>query len=126
MHLEKGSIITVQNNIFYGMNCAISNGGGTVTANSNLSFGLAVVCGSVCSVTGDPKLSQSSSPKYQLTDSTSAAYLAGSNLKALNVGGLLFDQLDVPRPATGAWTMGAYESSVPLPVPPKNLQAVAQ
>lgn len=128
VHLEMGSVVTVKNNIFDGMNCAISNGGGTVTASSNLGFGLAASCGSACSVTGDPKLSLTTSPKYQLTDATSAAYLTGSNFGSLNMTGLLLDQLRVPRPAAGAgpWTMGAFESSGPPPNPPRTLQAVVQ
>ncbi len=129
MHLEMGSIVTAKNNIFKGMNCAISNGGGTITASSNLGYGLAVSCGSACSASGDPKLDLSSSPKYQLTDATSAAYLTGANFASLSVAGLLVDQLGVPRPLTGAWTIGAYESAGPqgsLPNPPNNLQAAVQ
>lgn len=127
MHLEAGSVITVENNIFDGMNCAIDNGGGTVASSSNLGFGLAVACGSACSVSGDPQLSLSSSPEYQLSGSSSAAYQTGTNLTTLGISGLDVDHLGISRPSTGNWDMGAFEYSgdpPSQPNPPGNLQAV--
>jgi hypothetical protein len=128
IHLEAGSIITVKNNIFNGMNCAIANGGGTVAASSNLGYGLASACGSVCSVGGNPNLNFSSSPEYQLSNTSSAAYQTGTNLSVLGITALGLDQLGVSRPPTGNWDMGAFEYSSSggsqVPNPPSGLQAV--
>jgi hypothetical protein len=128
IHLEAGSIITVKNNIFNGMSCAIANGSGTVAASSNLGYGLAVACGSACSVSGNPNLDLSSSPAYQLTNTASAAYQSGGNLTLLGILSLDVAQLNVSRPAVGNWDMGAFEyggsSGQNPPNPPSSLQAV--
>jgi hypothetical protein len=127
IHLEAGSVITVKNNIFDGMNCAIANGSGTVVASSNLGYGLAAACGSACSASGNPNLDLSSSPAYQLTNTASAAYQAGGNLTVLGILSLDIAQLGVSRPALGNWDMGAFEyggsSSGTPPNPPTSLQA---
>jgi len=130
IHCEAGSIVSAKNNIFNGMYGAISNGGCTVTASSNLSYGLSASCGAACTTTANPLLDLTSSPPYQLTSTSSAAYQAGANLTSLGIAALDADQLGVVRPSSGLWSMGAYESLASSqgsqPVPPTGLQAVVQ
>jgi hypothetical protein len=62
------------------------------------------------STSGDPLLNASSSPPYQLSNTSSAANRAASNLTSLcsKVSALCSDYSGSPRPSTGAWDMGAY------------------
>jgi hypothetical protein len=129
IHLEAGSVITVKNNIFSGMSCAIANGSGTVNASSNLGYGLATACGSPCAASGNPDLNMASSPEFQLMNNASAAYDTGTNLTLLGIAALNTDQLGVGRPAVGNWDLGAFQygtSSGTQPNPPANLQATLQ
>ena len=107
-HSEAGSIITLQNNIFDGMNAAFVNAGGTATANNNLGFGLASACGSPCNQSGNPLLNTGSVPPYQLTSTSSGAYQTGLNLFG-TITALNSDALGVLRPSSGPWDMGAFE-----------------
>jgi hypothetical protein len=108
-HCEAGSVVTFQNNILDGMNQGLVQGGcGTVTANTNLGFGLAVACGAPCSQTGNPLLNTGSVPPYQLTSTSSAAYQHGLNLFG-TITAMNSDALGVLRPSSGSWDMGAFE-----------------
>lgn len=111
MHLEAGSVITVRNNIFAGMNCAISNSGGTVTADTNLGYSLTTSCGSACSSSGNPLLNIASSPPYQLQSGSAAVGIA-ANLTSLGIAGLDNDALGNARPSGSTpWDMGAFNGN---------------
>ena len=77
----------------------------------------------------NPELNPGSNPPYQLTSSSSAAWQKGMNLSAYcaTVPAACFDKLGNPRPATGPWDIGAYESSqastADSPQPPTNVAA---
>lgn len=57
-----------------------------------------------------PNLNASSTPAYQLTAASGAAYRTGVNLTSVcsTVAALCTDANGVPRPSTGAWDMGAF------------------
>ena len=66
------------------------------------------------STLSDPMLNASSVPPYQLNSSASSAWGTGTNLTLLVCGTVpaaCFDAAGTPRPATGPWDMGAFESS---------------
>jgi hypothetical protein len=79
------------------------------------------------SVTANPSLNPGTNPPYQLASSSSAAWQKGMNLSAYcaTVPAACFDKLGNPRPATGPWDIGAYESSQSStgdkPQPPTNV-----
>jgi uncharacterized repeat protein (TIGR02543 family) len=63
------------------------------------------------SILTNPNLNSSSSPPYQLTNSSSPAYRTGTNLTSAwgtTYPEILTDAAGNPRPSTGAWDMGAY------------------
>jgi hypothetical protein len=62
------------------------------------------------SINTNPNLNASSTPPYQLTNSSSPAYRTGTNLTSYcsTVPALCYDATGVARPAVGAWDMGAY------------------
>jgi hypothetical protein len=109
IHCEAGSVITGKNNIFDGMNQAFA-GSCTLTASSNVGYGLNVACGSPCSVSGNPLLNTSSSPPYQLQGGSSAIG-AGANLHSLGYAALNVDALGNARPTSGAWDAGAFNGT---------------
>ncbi|HXN73040.1 MAG TPA: choice-of-anchor D domain-containing protein [Candidatus Acidoferrales bacterium] len=62
----------------------------------------------------NPQLNASSTPPYQLTNSTSSAWATGKNLTSLVCGTVpaaCFDAAGVARPTSGPWDIGAFESS---------------
>jgi hypothetical protein len=79
------------------------------------------------STTANPSLNPGSNPPYQLMSSSSAAWQKGMNLSAYcaTVPAACFDKAGVPRPATGPWDIGAFQSSQAstsnAPQPPANL-----
>jgi hypothetical protein len=67
---------------------------------------------------GNPLLNASSSPPFQLTSNASTAWQSGKNLTSIctgqpnpGLGALCSDYSGTPRPTTGAWDMGAFETS---------------
>jgi hypothetical protein len=83
------------------------------------------------STNGNPLLSAGTTPPYQLSSTSSAAYQKGTNLTSYCsvVPALCTDAAGNARPATGAWDMGAYQYSTAsksggAPNPPTALNAV--
>lgn len=58
--------------------------------------------------------------------SGSVAIGAGTNLTALAIATLDFDKAGNPRPASGAWTAGAFNGPGSQPNPPTNLQVIVK
>jgi hypothetical protein len=102
---EGGSTVTAQNNIFQGNVLAFS---GCSTQSNNLGYNLSNPCGPSCSQTGNPLLNTGSTPPYQLTSTSSAAYQHGLNLFG-TITALNSDALGVLRPSIGSWDVGAFE-----------------
>ena len=66
------------------------------------------------SILTNPTLNSSSSPPYQLANSSSPAYRTGTNLTSAYCGtepALCTGAEGNPRPSSGAWDMGAYYTS---------------
>ncbi len=84
---------TIENNIVYGQSTPIDDSAGaTLTAN----------------FTSDPLFVNAAAFDFQL-QSASGAIGAGVNLTGLGIVGLDVDVAGTPRPASGAWDVGAYE-----------------
>jgi hypothetical protein len=81
------------------------------------------------STAGNPRLNAGSTPPYQLSSTSSAAYQKGANLTSYcsTVPALCADANGNARPSSGAWDMGAYQYSTGnsgIPNPPAGLAAV--
>ena len=128
IHFELGSLLTIENNVFFNTFGAVASGGGTITAsdyndvNGTSTYVQGTGCGSTCSlsawkafsgkdthsVTGNPLLNSGSAPPWELTNATSAAWLTGVNLSSLNIAALARNRAGVVRPSSGPWDIGAY------------------
>jgi hypothetical protein len=150
-HMENqggNPVVTIKNSVFYSLaQGAIVSTASTPTSDYNDAFDtgyFAIAPGSCAggctlaawqsasgqdghSVAGDPKLNSASSPPWQLSNDTSAAWGHGVNLNSLcsTIPQLCTDKNGTARPSSGPWDMGAYQNStaLPLPGPPTGLSA---
>ncbi len=141
-----GANAIIKNNIFSTCNSAIYVQGGSIAASNNNDFfnlpgGFLIISGGATyntvaalksapgnldanSISGNPNLNGSYIP-----NAGSPVIGAGANLTSLGIAALNSDKAGTARPASSAWTIGAYGSGAgtsSVPAPPTNVTATVK